>query len=119
MTTTLVIRKEGKWLRGSFVIIFCIFVFVFANDSGLLSRLFSFKIFKLFGKIQFEFFIFHQAVIICSKDFLSRIFSDWKIMNLIIFVTIIICSIFYKNFLEHRVSLFTKNFVEKIASAID
>ena len=91
LTIVLCIMKNATWLRASFVFLFCIMVFVFAFNRGILSRIFLARICELFGKIQFEFFIFHQAIIICLFNWFSRIASDWRIVNSLLFITIIAC----------------------------
>lgn len=118
ITVFFVIQEQGKWLRGTFVILFCAFVFIFAFNSGLISKIFSLKIFKLFGKIQFEFFIFHQALIVCITGVCSSFIFDWRILNLIIFVSIILCSIIYKIFFENRLSIITKKGIEFLIKTI-
>ena len=40
----LAIKMEGKWIRGYFVLLACILVFVYALNGGLLSKLLSTKI---------------------------------------------------------------------------
>jgi len=114
LTIALCIMKNATWLRASFVFLFCITVFVFAFNRGILSRIFSARIFELFGKIQFEFFIFHQAIIICLFNWFSRITSDWRIVNSLLFITIIACAIGYKKFMSQKLSKIISNGIRKL-----
>ena len=64
----------------------------------------SMKIFKRFGKIQFEFFILHQAIIVIFNNYHPRRISGWVMISMVEFVVILFCSTLYRMCLEQRLS---------------
>ena len=57
ITLALIVMKEGHWMRAEFVSIFCIMILVYSWDMRIISNVLSTYIFKLFERIEFEFFI--------------------------------------------------------------
>ena len=98
------VSRNRLWLRADFVFIFCLFVFIFSFNEGIVSRLFSARIFVMFSKIQFEFYILHQAVIQCMRNDYGKLFMDWKMQSIALFVTIIVVSLVYKKYISHTFS---------------
>lgn len=58
-----------------FIFLFSLFTFVFSFDYGLLSYLLGLQPFKLFNKIQFEFYLSHTTFLRYCKSFVSFLFS--------------------------------------------
>lgn len=58
----LLITREGLWLRGAYIIPFCIFVLCFAFDKGVLSAFLSIKPIQWISKYQLEIYLFHVLV---------------------------------------------------------
>ena len=95
------IRFNEIWIRGYFVIVSCILVLVFSLNDGLVSKFFSLEPFCRFSKIQLEFYLFHQAVIIFMKPF----FFPYSVISpmlatIIDFVIVLLAAIFYKTLLS-------------------
>lgn len=89
-------RKNETWGRSKFVLMFCVFLVIFALDAGIISKFFSLKPFRMFSSIQFEFYILHQAVIISFTDFYLNIFQTVGKVTAVTFVTIISFACLYK-----------------------
>lgn len=54
-------RLQNRF-RLCFVLLFCVFVFLFAVDAGLISKLLSFRGFRIVADVELEFFLMHQVV---------------------------------------------------------
>lgn len=108
----LVICNNGIWLRGQYVILMCITVFVFSFDKGIISKFLSNRIFKWFSNIQFEFFILHQAVIKSCDSVYSMYILEPLLRNSVTFLTVILYAIIYRMILKKRLS----GWMEKICS---
>ena len=107
-----IIYKE--WYRSVFVLLFCIFILIFSFDKGAVSMLLGFRPFKWFSSIQFEFYILHVALIMGLSGLYSDIMPDWRIMNAVMFLTILFTALIYNRFLA---ALFT-NCMRKIVNFI-
>ena len=103
---------NGLWYRASYVLLFSLAIVLFAFDKGIVSKCLSIRPFKWFSYIQFEFYILHQALIICVVGVYSTYMPDWKLMNLCMFSTITIVAIFYKKFLSRSCSKFLQKILE-------
>ena len=111
LTVFLMVKKNGVWMRGIFVLIYCLVVFVISLDQGIASKILSSYPFVLFGSIQFEFYLFHGDVLAYSyyitgnySDSIDPLLLDWKLRSAVIFVLIVILSILYKKFFSRRIS---------------
>lgn len=105
----------GKYvnIRGVYVLAFCVAVIVFSIDIGCFSRMLRVKPIMWFASIQFEFFIFHQAVIKtlgwwidsyvygCNFD-KPQIYVALLIDNLFIFSAICILAIVYHKWMRQK-----------------
>lgn len=100
----LAIRTEGVWQRSFYLLPFCVLVFVYAFDGGLMSRLLASAPFKWLSSIQFEFFILHQAVIKCLADPLWYRFRNLWILNVLLIAIIIVLALVYKHLLSRKLS---------------
>ena len=107
--TILIIKMEGKWLRGYFLITACILVFVYSFNSGLISKILSMNIFSLFENIQMEFYILHQAVIKILALKVAILSKSVIIQSIILFFITVLLSIIYYHLLKKKMtSLFEK-----------
>ena len=106
----LMIHFNGIWHRGTFVSLFLPPIFVFALDSGIISKILSIKPFMLFSKVQLYFFFMHWIVIriVAITNILGGIRSR-TIKTAIIFLIILAAStLFYlitnkiSNYLKKR-----------------
>ena len=111
MTVFLMVKMNGVWMRGIFVLLYCLMVFVISLGQGMVSKIFSSYPFALFGSIQFEFYLFHGDVLAYSyyitgnySDSIDPIFLDWKMRSAVLFALIIILSVVYKKFFSRRLS---------------
>lgn len=90
LTLALIVIKEGHWMRVEFVCLFCIIVLVYSWNMGVISNVLSTYIFKLFERIEFEFFILHQAIIKIVEHFSILTNYGWKYQSIVSFVLILI-----------------------------
>lgn len=97
------INYNGRWPRSGYLIPYSALLFVFAFDRGILSRLLSCKAVKWFSDIQFEFFVFHQAVILCFSPPLEHLLRGWR-LGIVLFVITVTLSELYKKYLSKRFS---------------
>lgn len=108
----LIYRYNGQWYRAEYVILFCLVVILFAFDKGILSKFLSIKPFKWFSRFQFEFYILHQAIIICLVQIYSLYMPDWRVMNFCMFITIMVIAILYKEIFSTKCSKILQKIVE-------
>ena len=106
----LIFKMEGKWIRGYFVLVACILVFVYTFNSGIISRILNIKIFSLFENIQMEFYILHQAIIIVFTSLLSIVIKSVFIQSVILFFITVLFALIYNRFLKDKLT----RFVEKL-----
>lgn len=108
-----------------FIFLFSLFTFVFSFDYGLLSYLLGLQPFKLFNKIQFEFYLSHTTFLRYCKSFVSFLFSgggpNIVISSLILlaefFVLTFICFIYCK-YIKSIFSLLMKKLVTTIEKVV-
>lgn len=74
-----VIRMNGIWTRAAYVYLFCILVFVFSFDGGVVSRFLSIRILQWFGSIQLEFYLVHTIVCKAVQPLVTWSFWNWYI----------------------------------------
>lgn len=111
LTVFLMVRMNDVWMRGNYVILYCLLVFVISLEKGIVSKVLSSVPFTMFGSIQFEFYLFHGDVLAYSYyyagkygDIINPVFLDWRNWSAIAFIVIIILSVFYKKFLSRKLS---------------
>lgn len=119
LTVAIAITKNEVWPRSLFVFVSALLVFVYSFDAGLLSKFFSTKIFRLFGGIQFEFYIFHQIVIVILSGILSGIITNSYVMGIISFVTIIACAYIYRKFMADKLSNCMSSIIKKVEKVFE
>ena len=90
------VAKNEVWGRSVFALMFCAFVFVFAFDAGVLSKLFAIKPFQMFSSIQFEFYMLHQAVLLSLTPLYEEMVSSRKIVAVMTLASMFALSILYK-----------------------
>ena len=98
------VRFHSSWNYALFVLLGAGVIFVFAFDRGLLSRFLSLKPFRWFSKIQLEFYLFHQALLLCLDAVLGDRIPDWRLMAPLSFLLILSCAVAYKRWLEKPLS---------------
>lgn len=89
-----------KPFRAVYVVLFCIAVFVFASDNGILSKALSIKPFEWLSNVQFEFFMLHSVVLKCFKSIIAfaNVEMNWLLVIILSFVIGIGLSFMYKQF---------------------
>ena len=97
------VHFNGIWRRSAFLLPYSAVLFVFAFDRGLLSRILSCKAAKWFSEFQFEFFVFHQAVITCIAPPLKRVIPKWSVGAVLFLITVILARL-YKQYLSKPLS---------------
>lgn len=95
LVISFVIKMNMIWPRCFFVMLFCVLVFVYAFDCGIISKLLSIKILRCFSKIQFEFYLFHGVLIEFFSPLLLKIVNNKYLSNAILFMIIIFISNIY------------------------
>lgn len=75
LTVVVIISKQYEWLRAMFLLPFCLLIFAFAFDSGLLSHLLSLKPVQFFASFQLEFFIIHQVMFRLIQRFYPTLYA--------------------------------------------
>ena len=107
----LAMRYNGIWQRSFYLLPFCVLVFVYAFDRGLISKLLASAPFKCLSSIQFEFYILHQAVIKCLVGPIRRYTDNLLLLNILLLLTIVLLALAYKYLLGKKLSLlFTRAF---------
>jgi len=103
------------WLKSFYVLCFCLFCLIFSFDIGLISRFFGLKIFKIFNKIQFEFYLSHTTFFAVCNVILSHIHISstgiyFKAVCVFIefFVLSLICFLYKNYFREYCCSIVKK-----------
>ncbi len=92
----LCVKYDEIWPRWLFTLIMCLVVFFFAFNKGIVSRIISTKLCSLFNRIQFEFYMIHQIVIVfIGKQYLEG-YMDFYLIMLIVFAISILLSIVLK-----------------------
>ena len=100
---------QEKWIRGYFVVVSCLPVLTIALNRGFLSKLLSLYPFRLFSKIQLEFFILHQSIIITLGNVLAtRVSQSPYIRTIILFGLILVSSILFRVLCKKILSLRTQ-----------
>lgn len=96
-----------KLYRAVYVVLFCVAVFVFASDNGIISSILSIKPLKWLSNVQFEFYMLHSVVLKWFKAALAlvNIELNWLIVIILSFVIGIGLSFIYKQFFS---KIFTK-----------
>lgn len=96
ITLALIVMKEGHWMRAEFVSVFCIMILVYSWDMRITSNVLSTYIFKLFERIEFEFFILHQAIIKVVDHFSILASYGWKYQSIVSFILVLITCYVWK-----------------------
>lgn len=94
----LLVHYSGIWMRGQYVCMFCALICIYSFDLGIISKVLSTGLFKIFAGIEFEFFIMHQ-VIIRLVDKLSHSFHlSGVIRSMIALVVVLFCCYIWKRY---------------------
>ncbi len=91
-----IIKTNGRWIRGYYLAFTCPLILTFANDRGLISKLLGSKPFALFSLIQLEFYILHQAIIHLYERCISIPGIGNKKASVIIFIICLVLAIGYR-----------------------
>lgn len=96
----LVIMKNTEWIRGYFVILACIMIFILSSDEGIVSKILSFKPLVLFSSIQLQFFILHQPIIKVYNTFFYKQNYSTNVVVIVLFFVVLLLAIIYKLLFE-------------------
>ena len=91
------------YIRAIYVVLWCLFIFIFSFNSGIISYFLSSKIFKLFGPIQMSFYMLHQVVIKLFLKYGENMISEIFLQSMIIFIITCIVSFLYTNYLDKKI----------------
>lgn len=100
VTAALFYAKQQTWLRAMFIPVFCLLVFVFAFDAGLVSRLFSMRPVQFFSSLQLEFFMLHQVMFRLIQRFYPTLYAYPKREFLVCFLLTTLFVLLYKRFVK-------------------
>ncbi len=102
--------------RAFFAALMCVVVFVFAFDSGILSKAFSYQPVKILSNIQYEFFILHVVVLIIIEAlwFKKLHLESVLLCDAIALAVLIAFCCFYKIFIEKQVDKVMKKLFNKL-----
>lgn len=113
-TTMLLIAKQNQWLRAQFLLPFCLLVFIFAFDGGLISKLFSFKPVQFFATLQLEVFLIHQIMFRLIQRFYPTLYAYPKREFAVCLILTIALSLLYRRFIQKPTSSLVSRFLDKI-----
>lgn len=114
----LMIIKDKSWMRFAFVLLSAVIVFVFAFDSGLLSKLLSLKFVKIISVVQFEFYLLHQALIKTLYAPLAMLTGDRIHTKILLFGIILLLAWIYHWLLQKRLSALLQKLLKKIFTVL-
>ena len=116
VTVFLCVKKQGVWLRGQFVIMFCAVCFVFAFDSGIFSGLLSLRWIQFLGKLQLEIYMIHGEILYyCSAHFIKLAIPNVWIRTALCVIIIFACAWIYNQFMKKK----AEKVMEKLFKPID
>ncbi len=114
--STMLVKPE-LW-RSIWVLFFCPVVFVFALNEGLFSRVLSIKPFQWFSKIQMEFYILHQVLIIMFSYMSFVGFNNAWINCAVILIFVLIFATAYHVLVADRLTRLMRGFFSRLADAM-
>lgn len=118
-TTYLLLKKDKVWIRGEFVLLFCIPLFLFAFDSGAVSKLLSLKVVRVISTVQLEFYLFHQALIhlLLYRPLLTYIPNEY-VAKAVMFGIVLLSAWLYHWFLQKPLSELLRKILQKTFSVL-
>ena len=78
-------------------------VFIYALNSGVLSRVLSLRMFTMFAVIQMEFYLFHQVIIRVLGPKLTVVSPSVFIQSVMLFFITLAVSVLYDRMLKKKV----------------
>ncbi len=118
LTYHFMLTKQNTWGRHIFSLWFCVLIFFFAFDAGIISKLLSIKLIRWFAGIQFEFYIFHIPVIKLVNKYIEPHITEATVLASLSFVIIILLSCLYKYVLKRPSEDTMKKALEKCSKWI-
>lgn len=118
LTYYFMLTKQNAWGRHIFSLWFCVLIFFFAFDAGIISRLLSLKPLRWFAGIQFEFYIFHIPVLKLVSRYIEPHITTSAVLAGISFAIIILLSCLYKYVLKNPSESIMKKILEKCSKYI-
>lgn len=112
----LIIFENNIWMRGEYVCMFCLLVFIYSWDMGILSDSLGIPIFKIIGSIEFEFFILHQVVIRIIDNWVITSSLGWVNRSLIAFMLLLICCYVWKRYFKSLAQKGMNSIFDKLQS---
>lgn len=114
LTVALMISMQGQWLRAMFLLPFCLLLFVFAFDRGLLSQLLSIQPVQFFAAFQLEFFVIHQVMFRLIQRFYPTLFSYPKREFAVCLILTTGLAILYRRYLQKPLSNVVSAFLDRV-----
>lgn len=118
LTYYFMLTKQNTWGRHIFSLWFCVLIFFFAFDAGIISRLLSLKPLRWFAGIQFEFYIFHIPVLKLVSRYIEPHITTAAVLAGISFAIIILLSCLYKYVLKRPSESIMKKILNKCSKYI-
>ena len=98
---------RSSWLVGNYLCIYVPLIIIMACDAGIISKVLGLKIFRLFGAIQFSFYIMHQVIIRIFNKYSVLGDQSRRVRTLGMFVTTVILAILYNYVILPAIIKFT------------
>ena len=118
LTYHFMLTKQNAWGRHIFSLWFCVLIFFFAFDAGIISKLLSIKPIRWFAGIQFEFYIFHIPVLKLVSKYIEPHITEPAVLASLSFAIIILLSCLYKYVLKRPSESIMKKVLEKCSKWI-
>ena len=78
-----------------------LFIGVFAQQKGAVSRLLSNRVALFLGELSFGFYLWHQLILRCARRFVNHLdiaLSDWQFNSLSFILILLVCVVSYHYF---------------------
>lgn len=111
---------EDALYRGGYVLFFCIAVYMFSFDKGVIAKVFNNGLLVFLSGIQCEFFLIHTIVIVVADIVIknNELSTEWQALVGIEFFITIILAWLYKRFLKELMERLTTRLLNRIAVGI-
>ena len=110
----LLIYYSGIWMRGQYVCMFCALICIYSFDLGVVSKLLSTSLFKIFAGIEFEFFIMHQVIIRLVDKLSYPLHLNGLIRSMFALLVVLLCCYLWKRYCAKVTKIWMESIWEKL-----
>lgn len=100
LVIALIIIGNGVWMRGTYVLLFGIFIAIYSWDLGVISIFLNMQFFRKLGSIEFEFFMLHQVIIRIININSTILSLHWVYRSIITFIILLACCLIWKYYFK-------------------